>query len=126
MIEAGAVDHAGGAVLETERLPALVGDNRHRAPAPGPDDLERHASQSPGGAPDEHGVARFDLVSRPAHQHAIGRGGAEQIASGFFPGEPLGLGNALMRLGPRELAVAAVVRLIAPDPRAFGEHRIAP
>src|SRR5262249_24352772 len=51
-------------------------------------------------------------------------GAAEQEASGLFPRETRGLRHALVRLRACELAVAAVVRLVAPDARRLREHRI--
>ena len=66
----------------------------------------------------------LDDVGGPAHQHPIRGRGAEEEAPRFFPGQPLGLRQALMRLGARELAVAAVVGLVAPDARALGEHGV--
>ena len=88
------------------------------------DDLEREAAEAAGGAPDQHHVALLDRVRLPAHQHAVGGGGAEQEAARRLPRETLRLGDALVRLGAGELAVAAVVRLVAPDAGGLGEHRI--
>src|SRR5205814_5633461 len=74
--------------------------------------------------PHEHDVALLDRVRIPAHQHAIRGRAAEEEAAGLFPAEPRGLRHALMRLRARELAVAAVVRLVAPDARRLREHRV--
>ena len=71
-----------------------------------------------------HHVVRFYDVRRPTHQHAIRGGRAQQITTRLLPGQMLGLGLTLMRLHAGELAVAAVVSLVAPDTHARREHRI--
>ncbi len=124
VVELRAVDHAHRAVVQAELPLRLVRDHRHRAAALGPHDLQRQAAQAAGGAPHQHHVALLHGMRRPAHQHAVGGGGAEQEAARGLPGEARGLGDALVRLRPRELAVAAVVGLIAPDARGFGQHRV--
>src|SRR4030095_15170075 len=68
--------------------------------------------------------AGLDDVWRPAHQHSVRGRGAEQEAPGFLPREALGLGNALVGLTAHELPEASVVRLVPPDARALGQHRI--
>jgi hypothetical protein len=97
----------------------------HGTSAFGARDLERHASQATSATPYQHDVIGLDHVRRPAHEHAIRGGSAEQEASGLFPRQTRGFGNALMALSAGELTVAPVVCLVAPDPRALGEHWIA-
>src|SRR5262249_8872009 len=87
-------------------------------------DLERHAAEATRGAPHQHHVAALHGVGRPAHQHPVRGGGAEEEAARGLPGESFGLGDALMPLGTGELTVAAVVGLIAPDACALGAHGI--
>src|SRR4029450_3549961 len=118
------VDDRRRAVLLAKLALGVVGDDRDRAPADGARDLERHAAEPAGGAPHQDDVAGLDDMGRPAHEHAVRGGGAEQVASRLFPGEPLRLGHALVSLAARELAEASVVGLVAPDARALGEHWI--
>src|SRR6266853_4044135 len=120
VVELRAIDDAGGAVLHAELTLGLVGDDGDRASALGPRDLERHAPEPSRRAPDEHHIAALYRVRRPAHQHPVRSRRAEKKAAGGLPGQALRLGDALVRLGPRELAVAAVVGLVAPDARALG------
>src|SRR4029077_13318639 len=124
VVELGAVDDPDRAVLHTELLLGVVGDHRDGAAALRAYDLEREAAEPAGGAPHQHHVARLHGVRLTAHQHAGGGGGTEQEAAGRLPGELLRLGDALVPLGAGELAVAAVVGLVAPDPRRLGEHRV--
>src|SRR5476649_1563661 len=116
-----AIHDADRSVLHAEVALAVVGDHADGAAAGRARDLERHAAEPAGGAPHEDSVARLDDVRGPAHEHAIGGGGAQQEAARLFPREPRRLRQALVRLRARELAVAAVVGLVAPDARAFGE-----
>src|SRR2546428_5562704 len=119
-----AVDAGPRAVLLAEFAFRIVGDARHRAPADRARDLERHAAETASGSPHEDDVAGLDHVWRPAHEHPVGRRGAEQKAARFLPGQALRLCNALMGLAAGELAEASVVGLVAPDARALGEHRV--
>jgi len=52
-----AVDDRDSAVLLTELALRVVGDDRHRAPAHGARDLERHAAEAAGRSPHEDDVA---------------------------------------------------------------------
>src|SRR5207247_5279291 len=61
---------------------------------------------------------------RPAQEHPVRRRGAEEKAPGLFPGEAPGLRHALVGLRSRELTERSVVRLVAPDARGLGQHRI--
>ena len=126
MGEVVAVDHADRAVVQAELPLRRVGDDGDRLPAGLAGDLQGHAAQPAGRAPDQNHVALLHHVRRPAHQHAIGRRRAEEIGGRRFPGQPRRLGNALMRLRAGELAIAAVVGLVAPDAGAFRQHRVAP
>ena len=124
VLEVVAVDDPGRAVLDAELALGLVGHDGDGAAALGARDVERHAAEAARRAPDEDDVARLDGMRRPPHQHPVRRRGAEQEAPRLLPGEALGLGQALVRLGAGELAVAAIVRLVAPDARALRQHRI--
>src|SRR5439155_10584653 len=112
--ELTAVDDARGAVIDTEFPLRLIGDDRDRPAADGARDLERHAPEPAGRSPDEHDVAALDDMGRPAHEHPVRRGPAEEEAARGLPGQPLRLRNALMGLAAGKLTVAAVVGLIAP------------
>ena len=57
-------------------------------------------------------------------QHAIGGRADEHVGRGGFPGQVLGLGQALMRLHLGELREAAPVGFVAPDLLAVAQHRI--
>ena len=60
-----------------------------------------------------------------AEQHAIGGGEGQDIAARFLPGQVPRAIHHLLRLDPSELREGAVRRLIAPDPLAGREHRVA-
>src|SRR5439155_1042310 len=122
--ELAAVDDPRGAVVEAELPLRLIGNDRHRSAAECAGDLERHAPEATRRSPHEHDVAALHDVGRPAHEHAVRRGGAEEEAARFLPGQPLRLRNALMGLAAGELAVAAVVGLIPPDASALRDHRV--
>ena len=124
MVEFVTIDHADRATIETKLPFVFVGYDGDGASALGADDLQRHATKPAGRAPDEHDIVLANHVGRPAHQHAIGGRRAQHIARRFLPGEVLGFREALVRLRPRELAVAAVVRLIAPDAGARRQHLV--
>src|SRR5439155_1442208 len=122
--ELAAVDDARGAVIDAELPLRLVGDDRDRPAADGARDLERHAPEPAGRSPDQNHIPALDDVGRPAHEHPVRRGSAEEEAARRLPGQPLRLRNTLMGLAAGKLAVAAIVGLIAPDARRFGEHRV--
>ena len=118
------VDAALGAELHAEIYFAIVADDAHRDSALGLDDLNRHASEAAGRAPNQHDVAAADDVRRPSHQHPV-RGRAHQRRPRrFFPGQVRRLGHALMRLHARELREAAPVGFVAPDFERRIVHRI--
>ncbi len=58
-------------------------------------------------------------------QHPVGRGQRQRVAGRFLPCQVLGARHQLLRLDTGELGKAAVLRLIAPDPLAGAEHRVA-
>jgi len=122
--ELAAVDDARGAVIDAELPLRLVGDDRDRPAADGARDLERHAPEPAGRSPDQNHIPALDDVGRPAHEHPVRRGSAEEEAARRLPGQALRLRNTLMGLAAGKLAVAAIVGLIAPDARRFGEHRV--
>src|SRR5207247_1806675 len=101
-----------------------VGDDRDRPAAGGACDLERQTPEPARRSPDEDDVAALDDMGRPAREHPVGRGRAEEEAARFLPGQPFRLRHALMSLSAGELAVAAVVGLVPPDARRLGEHRV--
>ena len=72
VVELGAVDHAGGAVLGAELALGLVGNNGDGSAALSPRDLERHAAEPARGSPHQHHIAALDGMRRPAHEHPVG------------------------------------------------------
>ncbi len=77
-------------------------------------ELDRERSEPARGAPHEHDVALLDGVRRPAVEHAVGGRPGERRRRGLLPGEPFGLGQALMRLHLGELRERTPARVVAP------------
>ena len=72
----------------------------------------------------EHGLALRHLRAVRAHEHAVAGGVGERVDRRLLPREVRGLRHELVGLHDAELAEAAEVRLVAPDPLVVGEHRV--
>ena len=124
MVEGGAVDDADCAHLHAPVPLGVVRDDGDRPAAERRGDLQGHGPEAARCAPYQHRVAGLDCMRRPAHQHPVGCRGAKQVAARLLPGQVLRAGLALVRLRLRELAVGAVVGLVAPDAGRGRQHRI--
>jgi hypothetical protein len=60
-----------------------------------------------------------------AEQHPVGGGEGQRVAGAFLPTQVLRSAHQLLGLDARELGEAAIRRLVAPDPLAGREHRVA-
>ena len=87
--------------------------------------LDGDRAKAARGAPDQHVLARLQHVRAVAEQHPVGGGQRQRVAGALFPGQVLGARHQLLGLDPAELGKRAVRRLIAPDPLAGREHRVA-
>jgi hypothetical protein len=68
------------------------------------DQLDRVGAETARRAPDQHVLARLQLMRVVAEQHPVGGGQRQRVAGAFFPGQVLGPRHELLRLHAGELA----------------------
>jgi len=121
-VELAAVDDELGAQAPAQLGLVVARDHGDRRRAGQLAQLDGEHAQAPGGAPDQHVVARLH-VGAP-EQHPVGGEEGEAVAGRLLPGQVLGLGQELLRLDQAELGEGAPVGLVAPDLLVLAGQRV--
>ncbi len=124
-VEIATVDDALGAQIHDEIAFAFIGNHTDRIGTGGVDQLDRIGAQAPRRAPDQHVLARLEVMRLVTEQHPVGGGQRQRVAGAFFPRQVLGARHELLGLHIGELREGAVRGFIAPDPLGRRIHRVA-